>query len=948
MTGLDATNVSLLDEFGPSSPIEGSETTRYYGSPELALPASANPRGKAESHCMPSNRRLSLRVSLAECDRLIDGGEIEAAEALIARLCIDHPNSAGLLLRRGALAAASNDVGAAVDALFESGPPPLGVLSKVHALLIEAGLDTAPLLEAINDQSPSELVAFKQRRQPRPKRVERNNRLAALTRAQSQNAALRARPNKRSAGHLLDLASQTSATYALKSLLDDLTSGGRYDVTRSLIQVFQDGTAASLANQVVERRLQTHAAFRSPREDRWAAALAAAASNDVEPLSHLAGSIKRSKQFGEQVIARPKSTATRLGVLGYSNSPSGVSSNNLGDPIQTVAFLANVARFRAASTHSGPLAGFVETLHDRMPPDLHLNHDVDFELIEVARDALVAEPSEQPLFVPLFGWFMHPIDTGEFLFPPVGPIEAIPIAIHIAEQGLLDQNGAVEYLKEIGPVGCRDWTTVEICAARGISAFFAGCTTSTLSLLAPGEREPVGTVAIDVPERILAVLNEDPATKISRILTQVVPDMEATELALLLYRALDRIDLMQASSCVHTSRLHCYLPTLAVGGQTQMIFPRLNDFTQPSGDIRFDGLVPITPAELSQMSTTLTDLYAETLLAVAEAKSVAEFRNRWRSMTANLVNDAQAELARRRRALTVTAFATSRHRPPTQSKTATARRTVADLAFAFDKGFEEVSTVAIFSALESCSVPVALHLLVRGVDRALIERITQPFDVEIHWHECESEYGNARLVRHIGSASTLDRLHLPSILPNVDQVIYLDADLVVLKDVSELLDMRRPNDRVAARLTPLRHPPLHDQFKRRSRDLPLEAGKNFRTWIAASEQDHSATSFNAGVVVMDLSGFRADRFEDSIEALGEFGLHDQDLLNIYAASSCTPLAVSWNATPSDAHEDPAILHYVGPKKPWGFPSLPASRYWHDAADRMRLRTGLDLPDLRRR
>lgn len=78
----------------------------------------------------------------------------------------------------------------------------------------------------------------------------------------------------------------------------------------------------------------------------------------------------------------------------------------------------------------------------------------------------------------LNGWFMHRPEA----FPPSSAIVPLFVSFHvrpeIEDRLLTDQT--VAYLKEHGPVGCRDRTTLAMLEKRGIPAYFSNCLTLTL------------------------------------------------------------------------------------------------------------------------------------------------------------------------------------------------------------------------------------------------------------------------------------------------------------------------------------------------------------------------------------------------------------------------------------------------------------------------------------
>ncbi len=97
-------------------------------------------------------------------------------------------------------------------------------------------------------------------------------------------------------------------------------------------------------------------------------------------------------------------------------------------------------------------------------------------------------------------------------------------------------------------------------------------------------------------------------------------------------------------------------------------------------------------------------------------------------------------------------------------------------------------------------------------------------------------------VAHIPPIS-YTRLLLPDLLPDLDQVLYLDADLVVKANVGELWDGGTDGQAVAAVADP---------------GMPTLGHAHCVGYAADELVDPDARPFNAGVMLMDLARWRAE------------------------------------------------------------------------------------------
>ena len=197
------------------------------------------------------------------------------------------------------------------------------------------------------------------------------------------------------------------------------------------------------------------------------------------------------------------------------------------------------------------------------------------------------------------------------------------------------------------------------------------------------------------------------------------------------------------------------------------------------------------------------------------------------------------------------------------------------------------------------------------------------------------EYGLSKLKHSMWFTSAASyRLLLPNIFPNEDRLIYLDTDLVVLHDMSDLYRTDLRGNWLAA-VRGFGYPAFVAKSKKRQKwhketGLPIE------------------TYFNSGVLLIDCAAFRV---HDLVSALtkaaeennGQFIWPDQDALNLICSGHVQFLDDRWNVAvepcrlragmPGGEHfadllETPFILHYTGRVKPWHDPkSFKAGVWW---------------------
>ena len=170
---------------------------------------------------------------------------------------------------------------------------------------------------------------------------------------------------------------------------------------------------------------------------------------------------------------------------------------------------------------------------------------------------------------------------------------------------------------------------------------------------------------------------------------------------------------------------------------------------------------------------------------------------------------------------------------------------------------------------------------------------------------------------HYGNIMMYARILLPSMLPNLDKVIYFDCDLVVCKDLKSLWETD-VNDMAVAMA-----PDLWYQDKGTLSRLGIDNGKYL----------------NAGVIVMNLDYWRENDIRNKLlsfiaEKGSKLTYLDQDALNAVLQDERRQLPVKYNVTPyyfhrnldnypKEMHDEireariaPVVFHYSGPTKPW--------------------------------
>lgn len=267
------------------------------------------------------------------------------------------------------------------------------------------------------------------------------------------------------------------------------------------------------------------------------------------------------------------------------------TSNNLGDPIQSIA---------------------AEQLLAEKPTSLD-------------RDALDSYVGA-PVRLIMNGWFMEAPNR----WPPAKNIQPVFISFHlnpIAAAAVLSPQG-IAYFKKHQPIGCRDFYTQRILEEKGIKTMFTGCLTLSLKReqLVPPDTARSGILVLSVHERMLPDLNPFIHKRLTNYIIEIakypvkqlkyqrakkqldhflkkqaLPVEFASQLVetqhhtpeerfLLARKQLEKI---AKASYVITSRIHTALPAVAMGTPVLFLSDGLDHINQHSRLKGLDTFFPI-------------------------------------------------------------------------------------------------------------------------------------------------------------------------------------------------------------------------------------------------------------------------------------------------------------------------------------------------------------------
>lgn len=275
------------------------------------------------------------------------------------------------------------------------------------------------------------------------------------------------------------------------------------------------------------------------------------------------------------------------------------------------------------------------------------------------------------------------------------------------------------------------------------------------------------------------------------------------------------------------------------------------------------------------------------------------------------------------------------------------------VVFAADDAYVPMISTTIQSLLSNASDEYFYDIVVltRNIFWDYREKMHEFFadsksNVELRFHDVSNVVNRYELStnnEHI-STETYYRFLIQEVLPDYDKVIYLDSDLIVEGDISELYNVD-----------------LEDNLLAAVRDidylgnLNMNNGERLTYSKEILEMKNPYDYFQAGVLVLNTAEMReAFTVGEWLNFASEpnFIYDDQDVLNAHCEGRVLYLEPEWNVmhncgnrienvfsfAPAEiysqytkARQHPKIRHYAGFEKPWNTYSCDwAEEYWHYA------------------
>lgn len=248
------------------------------------------------------------------------------------------------------------------------------------------------------------------------------------------------------------------------------------------------------------------------------------------------------------------------------------------------------------------------------------------------------------------------------------------------------------------------------------------------------------------------------------------------------------------------------------------------------------------------------------------------------------------------------------------------------IALCTDKKYAQHAGVTMTSILHNkkASTSVVFHVIHDSLPQYEydnLKQITDTYGASLVSHAIESTGFNTLPLGPYLSKAAYYRLLITEILPpSIEKVLYLDVDLIVRSDISELW-----------------HTDISAHYAAAIEDIGIESKARLRENLGMPPRE---LYFNSGVLLINTTKWRADSISSKVinfinDNAGKIRFADQDGLNAILWGNWVAVHPKWNVYRAafrkyykwrekrklstnfrQAVKNPCIVHFTGPHKPW--------------------------------
>ena len=260
-----------------------------------------------------------------------------------------------------------------------------------------------------------------------------------------------------------------------------------------------------------------------------------------------------------------------------------------------------------------------------------------------------------------------------------------------------------------------------------------------------------------------------------------------------------------------------------------------------------------------------------------------------------------------------------------------------DICLSADDNYAKYMGTTMASILSNSkeNEEIYFHLLDGGITEENKNKLLSLKNIK----NCDIIFYSVNSMNYKYDAPHFFRLNVPSLIPNIDKLLYLDCDTIVLNSLKELFEID-----------------INNYYALACEDVFLNCIISFKNMHGLNAND---IYFNSGVLMINNKLWRDDKLEnifyDDYSKFGNTGHADQDVLNMICKNKVYYLAQNWNVlinweegnrsrmqilkmAPRELYEqylsarkEPYIVHFAGYQKPWNVEQCDFADYFWNYA-----------------
>ena len=252
--------------------------------------------------------------------------------------------------------------------------------------------------------------------------------------------------------------------------------------------------------------------------------------------------------------------------------------------------------------------------------------------------------------------------------------------------------------------------------------------------------------------------------------------------------------------------------------------------------------------------------------------------------------------------------------------------------FSTDDNYVPFLTVALHSIIENARTDYNYKIIILNSElkpenvEKIVEFENENFKVEfadVNKKIADVSKNMTLGLRDYYSNSIYYRIFIPSLFPNYDKALYLDADIVVIDDISKLY-----------------FEDLEDNLLGAVTDDVVNGNDSFKKYSETVLGISPSQYFNSGILVMNLKKLRDFEIENKfVHLIGTYNFDtiapDQDYLNYLCKGKVKYIHKGWDRMPMEdenfSDEDLHLIHYNMFKKPWHYSEVPYEEFFWNYA-----------------